>query len=404
MGQNSNSAMLAGFNSLQGILDKIHHLTIGRSTDSIYLKLGPVENVTFGYGQLVNGYSNYNSNSLYHPLGATGQLRIKDALGIKLFFNDVTKPLVGGAYLGLNPSVYHLGLGYVYDVDQYRSDVSDNTYRFSSQKVSKDFFPDKFKKPSNVHIYTIDFGVEIFSYDDVNFNMFFDFSQKLLNGNDGYTIRLPYFAFDYQQYSFGGGFLVQQGRLLSRLFNSHYQSNRYRIKNGETSFDLDTVITLTNAYSKKRTTAGFDLYFKTTPYKGIDVQFEWTQDFSNRKSMLFPIDTTQGHDAPGDFSFKLSGRINEQLVKYLRYGELYFIQNHGTTIPYGGTFFKSWDFESGLYALSKPLILNLAFELGMSFFYFDIGTIRDNRTILNNKIAGNDVIFELSAGVRWGFL
>jgi hypothetical protein len=404
MGQNSSSAMQAGFNSLPGILDKIHHITIGRNVDSIYLKLGPVEKLTFGYGLLVNEYSNFNTNSLYHPLGVTGQLHLTDAFGIKLFLNDITKPLVGGAYLGLNPSVYHLGLGYVYDADQYQSDLSDNAYRFSSQKIRKDIYPNKLKSPSNAHVYTIDFGVEIYNFDDFNFNLFFDFAQKLLNGNDGYTIRVPYFAFDYQQYSFGGGFLLQQGRLLSGLFDSHYQSNRYRIKNGETSFDPDTLITLTNSFSKKRTTAGFDLYFKTNPYKGIDVQFEWKQDFSNRKSILFPVDTTKGHDAPGDFSFELSGRINENLVKYLQYGELYFIQNHGTIIPYGGTFFRSWDFESGLYALSKPLFLNLAFELGISFFYFDVGTIRDNRTILDNKITGNDMIFELSAGVRWGFL
>jgi hypothetical protein len=397
-GQNYASSMQPGFNTLQGILDKIHHLTIGNQEDSVYLKIGTVENMTFGYGLIVQDYSNVNFNALYHPLGASTQLRFGNGSSIKLFLNEVTKPLVGGVYLGLNPSVYHLGLGYVFDFDQYGNSIKSNGFRFSNQLAKKLVYPLKKDKPSNVHVYTLNFNVEVFSYDDFLFNLRVEFAQKLLNGNDGYILRVPYFMFVMGKNSFGGGFLIQNGRLFSSMFNSQYQSIRYRIKKGETDFLPDTVITLTNAISRDRRTTGFDLVFKTNPYKGVDVQFEWQQDVSNKNSVLSPTDTGKGYNAPGDFSFKLSGRVNEDLVKVLRYGEIFIAQNHGTILPGGGTFFKSWNFESGIYALSKPLILNLAFELGASFFYFDMGHK------LDNKIMSNDMIFELSAGVRWGFL
>jgi hypothetical protein len=397
-GQNSKSVMQFGFNSLQGILDKIHHLTIGNIQDSIYLKLGTIDNMTFGYGLIVNEYSNRNINSLYNPLGVSGQLRLYDILEIKLFLNEIVKLQSGGIYIGINPSVYHLDFSYVFDINQYRSSIPVEAYRFSTQKANSRSFPEENANPSSAHIYNIDFGVEIFSYYDFIFNLRAEFAQKLLNGNDGYAFRIPYFSFDLEKYSIGCGFLIQQGRLLSGLFDSHYQSDRYRIKDGESSFIPDTLITLTNAYSKKRYAVGFDLLFKINPYKGVDIQFEWQQDLSNKYSILLPGDTTKGRDAPGDFSLKLSGRINETLVKYLRYGEFYITQNHGAIIPYNGMFFKSWDFESGMYALSKPLFFNLAFELGASFFYFDVGSR------LDNEVTGTDFIFELSAGVRWGFL
>jgi hypothetical protein len=191
-------------------------------------------------------------------------------------------------------------------------------------------------------------------------------------------LKCPISTLPVKNFSAGGSFVIQQGRLLSNLFNSRYHSNRYRVKNGESSFFPDTIITLTNGFSRNRYALGFELFFKINPHKGVDVQFEWQQDISNRHSILLPADTIKGRDAPGDFSLKLSGRINEKLVKYLRYGELFFVQNHGTILPYSGTIFRSWDFESGLYALSKPLFLNLAFELGASFFYFDQGSRLDN--------------------------
>lgn len=398
-GQNYSSSMQPGFNSLQGILDKIHHLTIGNTVDSGYIKLGTIENMTLGYGLIVNDYSNRNVNALYHPLGATTQLRFGNGSGIKLFLCDVTKPLVGGVYLGLNPSVYHLGIGYVFDVDQYNSNTALNEFRFSKQATNEAIYPSKKYNPSNVHLYTIDFNVEVFSYDDILFNVRLEFAQKLFRGNDGYVFRVPYFMFDMGKNSLGGGFLIQKGRLFSGMFDSRYHSNRYRIKKGENEFlGDDTIMTLTNALSKNRNATGFDLVFKTNPYKGVDIQFEWQQDVSNKNSVLYVNDTSKGHDAPGDFSLKLSGRVNEDLVKVLKYGEIFIIQNHGTLVPGGGSFFKSWNFESGIYALSKPLFLNLAFELGGSFFYFDQGPK------LDNKIMSSDIIFELSAGVRWGFL
>jgi hypothetical protein len=399
-GQNYTSSMQPGFNSLQGILDKIHHLTIGNIEDSTYLKIGTVENMTFGYGLIVHDYSNSNINALYHPLGASTQLRFGNGSNIKLFLNEVTKPLVGGVYLGLNPSVYHLGIGYIFDFDQYNNNIVSNGFRFSNQLTKGTVYPLKKDKPSNVHLYSIDFNIEVFSYDDFLFNLRFEFAQKLLNGNDGYIFRLPYFMFDMGKNSFGGGFLIQKGRLFSGMFNSQYQSTRYRIKKGE-NFLPDTIITLTNALSKNRYATGFDLVFKTNPYKGVDVQFEWQQDISNKNSVLTPTDTGKGRSAPGDFSFRLSGRVNEDLVKVLRYGEIFIAQNHGTLLPGGGTFFKSWDFEAGINALSRPLILNMAFELGASFFYFDQNP---KGFKLDNKITNNDMIFELSAGVRWGFL
>jgi len=54
--------------------------------------------------------------------------------------------------------------------------------------------------------------------------------------------------------------------------------------------------------------------------------------------------------------------------------------------------------EFGFNFLTRPLFLNLAFEAGGKLLYIDAGKR------LNNQIGSNESMFEIYAGLQWGFL
>jgi hypothetical protein len=146
---------------------------------------------------------------------------------------------------------------------------------------------------------------------------------------------------------------------------------------------------------------GFQMSFNSNPFKGIDIDFKYRQDFLGKHQIrLIQTDSTgdSSIDVSGDFSYKLMCRFNNELIPFLKYGDLYIQQFHGKTLPAGGKLIYSWGTEFGGYLLTKPLFLNTAVEAGVKALFMD------NIDNLNNAAEPEDMLWEFYAGLQIGFL
>lgn len=398
IGQNM-SGMSPGFTTAQGLLDKIEYLYLGKFSDSLYLFIGKLENYSLGYGLIVDHFSSSNPNYLFTSPGLSGQLRIRDNIDFKVFLGSLTQPTYGGVYASCQPSAYTFGVGYYFDQNHYKTNFDTTNARYVSIQKPDISVPDQNDYPSNSHIYEIDFAALIVASYDFRLNLLVEFAQKLQNGNDGIVARIPTLLFDIRKMQFGGGFIVETKRLVSSHFGPHYPLNRYRLKREIDVFSDDTVFTQTNYLSQKRQSTGLTLSYKANPIKGMDIDIYYKQDVISKHSHHRYISEDNSDSAvsiTGDFTLRLACRINDSLVSFIKYADIYLQQYHGKLYPQDGTFFSSWGTQAGFNFLSRPLFANMSFEAGAKLLYIDGN--------LNNKVDSDDLIFDFFIGMRWGFL
>lgn len=400
LSQNSFSRMNAGFSSIQGILDKIRSFALGNISDSTFIYLGKIEDYSLGYGLVVDHFSNIDPNRIFNSPGLIGQIRIKKDFDFKVFLGNLTNPVYGGAYVSYKPSIYCLGLGYYFDFNLYKVKFYPDEFRYVSLEKQNASIPDQRLNPANYHIYEIDLATNIISTFDFKMDMLVEFAQKIHNGNDGIVVRVPTILWDIKDMRFGASLIFEAKRLLSSNFSPFYLSNRYRVKNDESGIFEDTIFTQDNHLSNKRRSTGFALTFKTNPIKGMDVDVYYKQDFISRNTLNI-INSDQNTDSSqnvsGDFTVQLNCRINDTLVSFFKYAEIYLQQYHGRLFPGKANIFSSWAMQSGFNLLTRPLLFKtMAFEAGGKLLYID----RNN----NNQVDGSDLIFEFFMGVQWGFL
>lgn len=385
-----------GFKSRAGLLDKLEHILIGK--DSTYIYAGSIRNYTLGHGLIVNDFTNEDPREIFHPIGVKGQVQFSE-IGIKAFLSDVTNPQIGGIYFSMEPSMYSLGLGYYFDLNQHKNRDNSGNFRYFKQPSSgTTLIPDPQEDISNAHIYEFDFSSDIISNHKMKLRLSFELAQKLQPQNDGLILRMPTVYCSFNRTGLGLSFIGETGRLMSHQFDSHYLLNRYRIKSASTS---DTLITQNNYLSNDRRAMGFQMSFNSNPFKGIDIDFKYRQDFLGKHQIrLIQTDSTgdSSIDVSGDFSYKLMCRFNNELIPFLKYGDLYIQQFHGKTLPAGGKLIYSWGTEFGGYLLTKPLFLNTAVEAGVKALFMD------NIDNLNNAAEPEDMLWEFYAGLQIGFL
>lgn len=388
----------AGFSSLAGILDKVDHVSFGSVSDKWSIHAGKLSGLTFGGGLIVDNFTNESHNNLYHPLGLHGHVRIIDDMTIRLFTADLSAPYVSGFYTSFTPSVYHLGLGYFADINQYAPMVEKGNRRYASHPSSESLYPDTKSRYAPVHCYAVDFTADIIDHYNCRLQVAAEFAQKLFGGNDGFVTRMPSFLVDLKKTSFGAGAVVEAGRLVSHQFDYFYLGNRYRIKSGLRSNFIDTLITPNSILTAERKTVGVSLFYKMNPVPGTDIEVTYLQDIYGKNTLKQVYsDSTGAGNMPGDFSFRLRGAINDTLFRYIHFAEIIFQQAHGRIYPAEGLPFLSWAFEGGFDVVTVPLFFNVAFETGGRFFYIDTGTER------NNRIESSDMFFEFRFGINWGF-
>ena len=357
-----------------------------------------IRDITFGYGLIVNHFTNESHNNCFHPLGLKGHVRIFDELSVQAFTSELRAPMVSGMYVNYEPSIYHIGVGYVADFNQYFNTIDNSGMRYASLPRTASLYPDQSRNSSRVHCYCVDLAADIIDHYDMRLLLAVEFAQKLFDGNDGFVMRMPSFHFDMEGTSFGGGCVVESGRLVSNQFDVGYVENRYRIKSDSIARFMDTVITPNNFLSRKRRTFGVSLFYKMNPFRGTDIEISYIQDLVGKRAIsIVSLDSVRTRTVSGDFSFRLKAAISDSLVKFIRYAELSLQQSHGRLYPAEGLPFAGWTFIGGYDVMSIPIFFNIAFETGGRFFYIDAGRFRDNR------IEGDEFIAEIRAGINWGF-
>jgi len=396
--QDTAAGFSMGLGSLAGVLDKVHHVAFGGNNFSVFA--GQIDNLTLGYGLVVNGFSNASYTNALFPLGVTGRFRINDEVSLQAFTANAGSPLVNGLYVQYEPSQYHFGTGYVGDVNQYVDMVAPGERRFGSLLEADSLFPDVAQKTSAVHCYLFDFAADIVSWYDMELKLTVEFAKKLTPAKDGFVARMPGFVCDIKNMQFGGGMIMESGRLLSGQFDRLYFDRRYTIKRALDGV-VDSVITPNNRLGKKRAAFGLSLFYKVNPYRGVDIDASYKQDFTGRRTqtrfVVDSLDSALTKDLPFDYSFKVRVAINDSLFKYIQIAEILLQQSHGRLFSETAMPFSSWTFNARFSAVSVPLFFNLAFETGADFFYFDTGDQP------NNEIDPEDFIFTARAGIRWGF-
>jgi hypothetical protein len=396
--QNVSSSMNSGFSSASGILDKIQYFRLGNLSDSTFISLGKIEDYSLGYGLIVDHFSNQDPNRIFNSAGINVQIQKADVLNIKAFLGNLTNPFYGGTYVSYSPAAHTIGVGYYFDFDLYKVKYDPDEFRYELMETVDDSIADHLN-PAHSHIYEIDLATEIFSVNDLKMNILFEFAQKIQGGNDGIVARIPTMLWDIRRMQLGASLVVETKRLLSSHFSPFYLSNRYRVKKDQSGFHNDTVYTQNNYLSKKRQSTGLAFTFKTNPVKGLDLEIYYKQDFLS-KNTLDLIHSNQGHDSalnvPGDFTVLLNCRVNDTLVPFIKYGEIYFQQYHGRLFPADASIFLSWGMQSGINLVTRPLFKRLSFEAGGRLLYID----RNH----DNSVGGKDLIFEILLGMQWGFL
>ncbi len=111
--------------TFDSILRKIYYVRYGRPNDAVYVKIGALDDVTLGYGLIMDSYR----NTLHYPgIKKTGlQFRIANLagtnIGLEGAINNLQDFQEGGALIGLRAFGYaaglELGLTFVADLDQY---------------------------------------------------------------------------------------------------------------------------------------------------------------------------------------------------------------------------------------------------------------------------------------------
>jgi hypothetical protein len=365
-----------------------------------------MSDLTLGQGLVVNRFRNSDNNRIFNPIGIQAQSNIRELVMIKAFLADVNDPSLGGVHVAFEPSIYHFGAGYYFDLDQYRATdrTSDIRYtRYQARTSGATIFPDTAAVRADVNIYELEFSTTVSENYSLSARIMCDFAQKLHQGkSDGFLLRAPGFFFAWPKLSAQGGLLFESGRILSYQFNEFYVSRRsfyhYDTQSGGSA--IDTLLSLNTALWDRRFATALWGGAGINPIRGIDISANLAHNVVTRNSYVVWDDSTTDtlRNLPHDFSIDLRIGIDNTLYRYITYGGIYFRQLHGRLFPGGGTYFSSWNSEAGFSLITAPLKFDLSLECGGRFFYLDEGPYPDD------VIGDSDRVYELFAGIRWDFL
>ncbi|MBD3420034.1 MAG: hypothetical protein GF398_07965 [Chitinivibrionales bacterium] len=403
LGRNWEGFTAYQFSGVKGILDIIDFVDFTfapKRLDSLQLHLGGLQRLTIGNGVVVNGYANNNAYHLSRGLGFYG-MGSKEDVKVQLFVGDLAEFVPLGIRIDYTPSVYYIGAGYYMDFDQHNPIVQEPVQRYTVDNSDADIW-DTDSMLSNAHIYEINLATDILDRYDFAIRLGAEFAQKLMNWGDGFAVHAPYFDVRYRDYHFGAGFITETGRMMYGQFHHFYHSNRCRPVYVDS--DVRRLVTQNTLFSPQRKQRSIRGFIKMSPWPGIFVSAEYRQDIFGDNTIRFKQDTVFTADDRKGISYSLRGSINNSLLKPIQFAQIYLEQLGGGVMPPGGSPFASWGFLSGLDVMTRPLIFNIAFEGGFSFYYLDQTNARAQAGRMNNDIDNGDNIFRLYLVARWGFL
>jgi hypothetical protein len=383
------------FTNAEGLLDKIDHFTLGYPSDSLFIELGSIKNLTYGNGLIVDNFRNKHDGTVFHTTGVNAHAKFNNEVSIKGFLADVLNPYVGGFYLGYEPSSYYLGIGYYFDLDQYYKIVNNDNYKYSTPVFRDTLRPGHEK--TEVHIAEVLAGLDLAVNYEFNARIFGEFAQKIIGRNsDGRILRIPSLYVDFYKSHVWLCLFIENERLSNGVFNEFYMMHRNFV-NGDTASHNYTIETVNSLFSTDRRAIGMTVKYGFNPVKGLDLSLLYTQNFYERNTFIDIVDSTETK-FPLNYSIKASVGVNDLLFRYIKYADVYFTQRNGTYFPAGGKPAVSWQTETGFNLQTIPVFYNIALETQLRYFYLE------NTATQNTVINKDDHIIEWYCGIVWGFL
>ncbi len=394
----AQTGMSMGFSSFAGVLDKIDYIKINSSNGVFKTGLQSIENLTLGTGTVVRRFKGHNDYSALKPLGL--KLNVENRyLDCNLFISDISNFRTGGAHLLFMPGGAWIGAGYYYDADQYESGLGREDSRYTVRPFSDEEY--EISSPEDnygVHILEGDFGAEYYVKKWLGFRGVMVFSAMFGEGS-GWVIE-PSLKINYREFSFGIGYHSETGQMMSGLFGPGYQTHKTIIDS--VVADSVYVNSLSGILNNEREANGFNVFFNSSPVKGLYITAEYTQDIVTRRTYETDPDTSS-ELTDNNFEYRVSVCANDSLIPYIKYIDLYAQQTKGGYIPKGASFFASWSTEAGLDVMTIPLFFDIGIEGGIKFTYLDINHDLDEPEMYS-RIDNTDYLVDFYIGVRWYFL
>jgi hypothetical protein len=412
LAKDASQSISPHFNGFAGILDKIAYLGLGSRPDSTYLYLGDIDNLRLGNGLVTDGFSNNNPYSAIRPAGLSAHFK-KGAINARGFLADLSRPFIGGVHVALQPANYSFGAGYYFDFSQFSPVVHPGASRFVPHPdiSTLTLSPALDSVQPSAHIYELTMAVGLLNTIEQHINLEASFAQKV-GRQPGFALLAPHISYSWNIFRAGGGFLVEQGAMISPYFHSFYLSNRNRLFSADT---ITYIRTQSSYLAEDRYANGFIASFGASFFKGTALDLRIRHDFASRD--VFTLDAidsvgldTDDPDAPLDsvasrnnFSLEASLSMDERLLPAIAYGSVYVRQAHGAYYPENGTYFGSWGLAIGGELITAPLFAKLAFDAGVQYSFLDLDFASEDEKF-NNLIDPGDAVFEFRLGLRWGFL
>lgn len=389
------------FSSTEAILDKVDFITLGSLSDSLYAEIGPINDLTFGNGLVIDGFRNSHPGVIYRTAGLHAQAKYKNYVGVNAFINNVADPQVGGVYLGFEPSSYYIGLGYAFDLDQQKNLIDRNNFRYSPS-VYHDSIPEG-DDCADVHVFEASLGSDLaFNY-QLKSRIFVEYAQKInfengKNKFDGALLRAPYFYTELMRNYFAFSMYLESGRLTGSQFSRFYMQHRNFIYTDSLS-GRKTIESVNSVLSRKRRAIGFSIEYGTNPVKGLDLSVKLSQNLKERNTFTIKTDSADtAVDGRLNYSLYLSCSINDSLLKFIRYAGIYACGANGTYYPRERNPLVAWQSEAGIDILSNPIVFNVALESRLRYFYCE------NSKTVDNHINSTEHVIEWYIGLIWSFL
>ena len=255
------------------ILDKILFIRWGDEQDSFWMKWGSLENVTLGYGGLVNGYSNMMEFPTIRRVGLNTGFNIGKYSG-SVFIANVKDFSNGGSLIGMRGSYtisqnlpIKFGMNTVFDLNQF-SGLRDK---------GEDDYPKEFNEiKASAMGYSFDIGYPIFNtellkaeiYSEYNMLNFPAVNEGIYSRPDrsGSGITIPGIRanlFKFMNISLE--VRINNGFYVPQYFDQAYDLNRAVIIEDGDSVTTKDMIIFSNAGSGLSTTgiygsAGFNIF------------------------------------------------------------------------------------------------------------------------------------------------
>jgi len=327
-------------------IDRIHYIQLYSPRDPFFMRVGLIENLTYGRGLLLSSYSNAVILPFEHHSGLEMRLSL-DKYAAKIFINDIGYPRIFGGYFGWRATErLSMNVNYVGDFNQYsniddrdgdsypdRTDPEPDVFNESGDSVIIENSPQRLDEIGSRQLHGIAAGFS-FTLLNIKNTEISVYGEIAALSKIGAGLTFPNVSLRYRWVSLGAGLDFQSPNFTSGVFDRSYEYNKARFVQGE-----DGKLTLVSHASE---IAGTDDWLYGWNYS-FKVDFPGYVAFGTRFR-----DVYRGENRNKNFAISL---YNEYpFSKYIKKSSIFIEQKNVSELFRKKTDGQSWGFEMAVMA------------------------------------------------------